>query len=136
LRTLLIVTVVVAAFAGWLGRGIEHNRKQTEIAKTITGMGGYVFYDYQRWNGGWSRGLEPRGPSWLREILGQNFFSELDYVGLSETGVSDDDIPAIEETVRDLGHVSTLDVMRTKISHAGVERLKAALPDCRIDTDR
>jgi hypothetical protein len=136
LRTLLIVTVVVAAMAGWLGRGIEHNRRQSEVVKAVTSIGGYVYYDYERRGSGWSRGPEPNGPRSLRAIFGENFFSEVAVVGLSDTIVTDANLPAIEENMTRLAHLETLDVTRTKISAAGVNHLKAALPNCQVLTDR
>ncbi len=134
LRTLLIVTVVVAIAAGWLGRGIEHSRRQAEVVKAVTSIGGYVYYDYEQSGGGWSRGPKPNGPGWLRAILGENFFSEVAVVELSDTKVSDADVPAIEEKIRILTHLRILDVTRTKISADGVRRLKAALPNCEVLT--
>jgi hypothetical protein len=134
LRTLLIVTTVVAVTAGWLGRWIERNRRQSEIVEAITSSGGYVYFDYERWGKGWTHG--PNGPGWLRSLLGENVFSEVDCVGLSDTSVSDADLPGIEKSMKELGHVTTLDVARTKISAGGAKRLKAALPNCQVLTDR
>jgi hypothetical protein len=136
LRTLMIGTVVVAVIAGWLGRGIEHNRRESEVAKAVTSIGGTIFYDYERWGGGWSRGPKPNGPGWLRAILGENCFSEVTFVGLSDTIVTDADLPAIEQNMSHLAHLKMLDVTRTKISAAGVKHLKAALPNCQVLTDR
>jgi hypothetical protein len=125
LRTLLIVTVVVAVIAGGLGRGIENDRRESEVVKAVTSIGGCVYYDYERSGGGWSFGPEPNGPRWLRAIFGENFFSEVALVGLSDTIVTDTDLPAIE---KNMTHVP-------EISAAGVKHLKAALPNCQVLTD-
>jgi hypothetical protein len=138
LRLLLIGTVVVAVAAGWLGRSIERKRRQLEVVNTILKDGGVVFYDYGRQEiGGWTKGREPSGPSWLRAILGENFFSEVEMVGLDDhSTVTDADIPRLKQELKELPHLKYFDVARSKITRDGVEDLKQALPNCKVLTNR
>ena len=75
LRTLLIVTAVVAIACGWLGSKIDQKRRQRDAVATLAKLGDYAqtAYDFERND----RRKGPRGPAWLRSLLGENFFSEV-----------------------------------------------------------
>jgi hypothetical protein len=78
LRTLLIFTVIIAVGAGWLGKRFEQKRKDRETVAAIVKLGGTVAYGYQTDD----LRAEPPFPSWLRDFLGENFFSDVDSVWL------------------------------------------------------
>ncbi len=79
LRSLLIFTALCAIAAALLGRKIERKRQEQLIVNAIRETGGSVYYDS-------ATGTEPNGPSWLRALLGDGFFSEVRRVYLRTDG--------------------------------------------------
>jgi hypothetical protein len=150
LRTLLVFAVAVAIGCAWLGRKIEQKRRERTAADAIIKLHGSVYWDYERVTGKpgfWQPGAaQPFGPPWLRAMLGENFFSEVDHIvcvagvenlkefphlrelRLFTWGVTDDGL----ETVKGLTELKDMGLIDTKISDAGVETLRAALPNCHI----
>jgi hypothetical protein len=70
LRTLLVLTALVAVAAASLGTRIERKRKERESIETLARLGCFFAYDD-------SYKSEPAGPTWLRFLLGDNFFSDV-----------------------------------------------------------
>jgi Leucine Rich repeat len=109
LRTLLLTTFVIAATTGWLGKRIEDkHRERDEVAAIVKG-GGRVAYDYEK-NG------TSRGPSWLRSVLGEDFFGTVVEADLSGTAVTDDGLAALAS----LANLETLDISDTRVTDAGL----------------
>jgi hypothetical protein len=48
LRSLLVFTALCSIEAGWIGRGIERNRREREIVAAIQNLGRSIDYDYDR----------------------------------------------------------------------------------------
>jgi hypothetical protein len=119
LRTLLIFTMICAVACGWLGKKIERKRKELDAAEAILRSGGSVWYDYQMEHGN----EKPPGPDWLRGLLGENFFSEVENVqfGSPGTTVSDDAMAKLKELVE----LKTLYLANTKFSEASLVNLEA-----------
>ena len=46
----------------------------------IVKSGGKAYYDYEFENGRRVKALKPRGPDWLRKLLGEDFFNDVEYV--------------------------------------------------------
>jgi hypothetical protein len=145
LRTLMTFTAICAIASAWLGKRIEQKRKERESVAAIVKLGGIVRYDYQCDP---SRigfpNAEPPGPHWLRNLLGENFFSEVVHVVFNNrSNVRDDGLVHLngltgmrmlmlsEVNVTDAGLVnlnglvrlSYLDLSRTKTTDAGLDRL-------------
>jgi hypothetical protein len=116
LRTLLIFTVTIAVGAGWLGKRIEQKRKDRETVEAIVKLGGTVAYDYQTDD----LRAEPRGPSWLRDVLGENFFSEVDGVWLRNAT----DVDAGVAHLKGLTQLRVLNLWNTKASDVTLLHLK------------
>jgi hypothetical protein len=161
LRTLMIFTAIAAVACGWLGRKIEQKRREREAIAAIRNLGGVVNYDYQRGAGprpSWRLRGEPSGSAWLRKLLGENFFSEIEFVGLAPrpettdaalnaafeslkgmprlqflyltgTKINDDRL----ENLNPLTQLQGLELHKTKVSEAEIEKLQKALPNCKID---
>jgi Leucine-rich repeat (LRR) protein len=141
LRTLLIVTLVVAIPCAWVGRKIERKRRERAAVALIENLGGHVVYNYQT-----DGTREPFGPAWLRELLGKDFFSEVDRIRLMS--VTDDVLQQLKqfgelrsllldgsgitdpglEHLEGLTHLSDLNLSRTAITDAGLAHL-AGLAD-------
>ena len=161
LRTLMIFTLACAVSAGWLGKRMEQKRKEREAVAAIVNLGGAVHYDYQRGEGprpSWRLRGDPSGSAWLRKLLGENFFSEIEFVGfaprpetkdaavvtaieslkgmtrlqflyLAGTKINDDRL----ENLNALTQLQGLELGKTKVSEAGIEKLQKALPNCKIE---
>ena len=149
LRTLMISTMIVAIACGWLGRRIERKRKEREAIQAILKFGGSVEYDYQLLHpfpgASWSPIAEPYGPAWMRNLLGENFFSEVNGVLLYESRITDDGLVNLkwfkeaqylwleEDKIGDIGLVNLKPLKRlyalnldlTNVGDAGLENLIA-----------
>ena len=81
LRSFLIL---LTALAVWLGVVVNRAREQREAVEAIEALGGYVIYDWQiadtpmsmREYGYFVDGT-PVGPSWLRQMIGDDYFQEV-----------------------------------------------------------
>ncbi len=80
-RTLMIFTLICAVVCAWVGHRMRQKRREREIVDAILNDGGFATYDYKYdadehfiANG------EPSAPMWLRKLLGDDFFCEVDSV--------------------------------------------------------
>ena len=115
LRTLLIFTVVCAIGSAWVTRKVERKRKEREAVDAIIKLGGYALYDYQATKAGILC-----GPDWLRKLLGENFFSEVEIVSFQGTGDTDAGL----ENVRGLTQLHRLILTDTNVTDVGLASLK------------
>lgn len=160
LRTLLIVVTLLAVACGWLGSKIEAKRRERATVSLIKRVGGSVCYDFQRTGVARSWQVlraEPFGPAWLRSLLGENFFSEIDFVGLAPRAGADDaaldsalqsleQMPRLQflyfsgkqfgderiEKLASLSQVKSIELDYTTASEQAVLKLRTALPNCII----
>jgi hypothetical protein len=148
LRSLLIFTVLCAIGSAWLGKRIERKRKEREAVEAIVKLQGQVSYDYQRIDASnWRSGGEPFGPAWLRTLLGENFFSEVELVYAFGDGLEHlKELPNLPELrlmgrgVTDAGLVNLKGLTKlknvgfidTKVTEPAVIDLQKALPNCYI----
>ena len=70
----------------------------------------------------------PPGPEWLRELVGEEYFVTIDYVGLHNTKVTDVGLEHLEG----LTNLKRLNLVNTQITDEGVKKLQKALPNCQI----
>lgn len=113
LRSLLIFTVLCAIAAGWLGRKIEHKRREHAAVDAIRKHGGTVDYDY-------NDGNKPDGPAWIRSLLGDNFFNEVRAVHFYGADATDDSLRSLEGLTR----LQEVDLGLTKQTNVGVMRVQ------------
>jgi hypothetical protein len=76
LRTLMIFTVICALAIAWVGRWTDQKRKEREAVDALVKLGGHVSFAYQQTGGSGT----PPGPAWLRKLVGDNAFSEVEEV--------------------------------------------------------
>ena len=114
LRTLMIFTLICALGAEWLGRKLEHKRREQHAVETLVKWGGEISYDYEIAH------VSPAGSNWLRSLLGENFFNEVEFVDLSRIAATDDDL----ENLRRFPQLQELHLNVTWISDGGLEKLK------------
>ena len=78
---LLLLTLVVAVPCSWLATEMKAAKKQQEAVEEIE-KAGQVVFDYELDpDGRWMAGATPPGPPWLRNLLGDDLFT--DVVGVS-----------------------------------------------------
>jgi hypothetical protein len=121
LRLALIFTLIVAIPCAWLGRKIEQKRWARAAVKAIRDLGGQVSYEYQQVGGSSfpPPRPEPPGPAWLRNLLGQDFFSDVGQVILLGTNAGDDDL----EKLKGFTQLRSLNLGATKVTDAGLTNL-------------
>jgi Leucine-rich repeat (LRR) protein len=114
LRSLMLFTVVCAIGAAWLGRKIERKRQEREAVEAIIKLSGFADYDYEG-----VQGATPPGPAWLRNLLGENFFCEVNSVvflfRVPDAGLIN---------LKALPELQILDLSNTQITDAGLEHLE------------
>ena len=83
IRSLMVLVLLIAAPASWVAYQI---RIQREAIATVRAAGGTVTFDYQRDQVGTNKGggpvnrTEPAAPRWLRRLLGDELFQEVQTV--------------------------------------------------------
>jgi len=87
LRALLLLMILVCVTLGWK---IVQVRKQRAVVAWVQESGGNVLYDYESYVDGWPQdNPRPPGPEFLRKLLGDDFFSNVTYIEISEEELSD-----------------------------------------------
>jgi Leucine Rich repeat len=122
LRSLLIATVIIAVLCGWLGSQFEQRRKQQEAVREVVKAGGDVLYDYERVEGDrhWEPRAEPPGPAWLRNLLGEDFFGDIEYVAFYDDATSTD---AKLATIEKLISLRGVNLEESNVTDGGLEHL-------------
>jgi Leucine-rich repeat (LRR) protein len=119
IRSLLLLTVVIAIPCSWLANEIRWAKRQREALAEIdkTTYGKYSFpvgtYSYPVDELGWPT-------YWPRRVLGDDFFVSVHYVFLGGPGVTD----AVLENLKGLPQLQRLSLDGTKITDAGLENLE------------
>ena len=125
LRTLLIFTAIVAIPCAWLGRKVEQKRKEREAVAAITKLGGFVRYDFEFDKSG--RALpnaEPPGANWLRNLLGENFFTEIQGVVLGKRANIPTPGDAGLVSLSEFSHIQMLMLTDADVTDIGLENLQ------------
>ena len=115
LRTLMVLAVVVSVPLGWLGTSVRQARIRREAVSKIQELGGTVFYDYDR-------DIDPRpnGLKWAWDLLGDDFFLDVDSIDLQDCPVTDVELVRLQP----LTHLRYLDLTNTHVTDAGLGHLK------------
>ena len=161
-RSLLLSALAIALPCGWLAGDMKKAREQRKVVQEIekiagpfevgTGLGdsfsfGPIQYDWQRAN------RQTPGAPWLRNLLGEDFFSEivrvftlnmknadtkleclhaltaLEHLTLEGADVTDAGL----DHLKHLSCLRTLGLRGTQVTDAGVKNLQQALPNCKIE---
>ena len=126
LRTLL---VVMTALCVWLGFKVNAARRQKEAVTAILKAGGTVSFDYQMVQPGPGNPTDfaidsnalPSGPTWLRNVLGVDFFSNVISVSLTDRVIEESELAKIIQ----LPELRELNLRLTKVipNGSGQQRL-------------
>lgn len=155
LRTLLVFVLVWSIACSWFAVERQQAKRQRAAAEAIVKFGGSVLYEYQTvlyedsiHKSGSPVIGDPSSPSWLRNLLGQDFFHNVTTVfvhsddglgclkGLPQlqkaylvgSQITDKGVQNLEACVR----LQKLYLDGTQVTEGGVKRLQQALPNCKI----
>lgn len=115
LRTMLVVVTVLCALLGWK---VHQVNKQKRAVAWVEEMGGSFRYDYEYDEGGFpifSFTIERPGPSWLREIVGLDYFATVVGVRLFGPDCRVRDLSPLED-LRKLRHLTLADSQVSDLS--------------------
>lgn len=129
IRSLLVLTVVVAVPCSWVAVNMQEAKRQREAVEDIKATGGSAWYAYQVVDRGdtgdlsllWTTASQIKGPlpapTWLQTLLGDETV-----VGVWGSDIDDGDLGLINKR---LSHLKTLVIaINRKITPAGFEHLK------------
>jgi hypothetical protein len=139
LRSLFILTLLVAIGMSWLTVTIQNQRKQKAAVKEIVKAGGSVSVGYQ--------------PTWLGKLLRDESLADVVYLDLTGRSITEDMLVQLEElkqletlalansNIGDAGlmHLQGLKQLQfltlggTQVTDQGVKQLQQALPSCKME---
>ncbi len=97
IRSLLVLTLAVALPSSWMAVEMKKAERQMRAARRIVSMGGQISSDWELYQDGASiPNAKPPGPNWLRNLLGEYFFSGIVHVTLRAGPVAESDLKYIE----------------------------------------
>jgi hypothetical protein len=139
IRSLLVLTLAVAAPFSWLAVERKAAREQKDAVEEMRRLGWDVSYD---WYNPFALKPQPPQPAWLRNLLGEDFFarviycrngkitdagradlegfSKLERLWLSGTGITD----AVLEHLEGLTQLRYLRLSSTRVTGAGLANFK------------
>jgi hypothetical protein len=143
--TVLVVTIAAVAFGVMASRAV----RQRDAVAALRALQCDVFYDYEPpapWMGAhwgpwpdahWKKRGTPKGPKWLRSLVGDDFLDRAVMVRLVASQV-DDAIPYLErlphlKEVYVFGGPSSPDIEYPEEPFQAVERLRRELPTIHVD---
>ena len=101
----------------YLGIKMQRARRQKEAVEEIKQLGLTVSYDYHVLSGV----RAPSSPKWLRNLLGDDFFTNVVSVHVGSTQVTDAGLEQLKGLTQLLG----LFLENTKVTDAGLANLRA-----------
>jgi hypothetical protein len=143
LKRLLISVSIFALFCSWLAVKMNQAEKQKKAICDIKLSGGSVWYDHNIGIYGEHKksSIDPPifPPKWLHDCLGEDFFSNVDYVEIQDDAASEylKSLPNLRrlklqgnaitdkslEQIKDIVTIRELYIIRTKITDTGVVHL-------------
>jgi Leucine Rich repeat len=79
IRVLMLIVLIISVLLAWQ---VNKAREQREAVEAVQRYGGWSHYDYEFVNGKLTAGRSPWAPSWLRKMLGDEFFQNVRHVSL------------------------------------------------------
>lgn len=118
LRTLLISVTLFAIACSWFTVKMQQARKQREAVDALLKINCKIYYDFV-FDGDWKINPQPPCLAWLRNLLGIDFFSNVNFV-MSDFDMTDADMDYIKSMTK-LQKLWLLDI---RVTDAGLESLK------------
>jgi hypothetical protein len=102
LRSLMIFVMVCGVLLGWGGSFYRRVHNQRRAVARASALGGFVRYDYQYRNGWPDANATPPGPGWVRAMLGDDAFANVETIQFgNKESLRDTDLETLEG-LRDL----------------------------------
>jgi hypothetical protein len=124
LRSLLLFTLICAIASAWLAHRMDQKRIELEAVDSLVKRGARVAFDYHFLkSGGFDATAQPPGPAWLRRLVGENFFGEVENVEFPAEIRS----PIVDADLVRLGsltNLKSLELRNTEIGDAGLANLE------------
>ncbi|MGO8688436.1 MAG: leucine-rich repeat domain-containing protein [Thermoguttaceae bacterium] len=121
--SLLLLAIYVAMPCSWLATEMKKAKMQREVVEAIEKVKGWESYD---WEADVSR-VEPPQPRWLRHLLGDDFFTNVEGVGFATSpfdGVGANITDAVVERLEALPEVEELLLDDTGVTDAGLKHIR------------
>lgn len=116
LRTLLVLTTIIAIALGWWS---HKARRQREALEAFWELGGGSTYDVSLpWTGG--KQDPPKWPQWLLDNIDEDYLAGVDFLTLEDTRVTDADLQHLEN----LTALQELILDNTQTTDAGLQHIK------------
>ena len=115
-RTMIVLVLVIGAAMGWV---VHRARVQRDAVAAIRKAGGSIWYDWQFKGNSHTPNGEPRGPRWLVEALGVDYFGYVAVVSGTEL-FSDHELVLVES----LGHLERLMLYGSSVTDAGLAHVR------------
>ena len=117
-RALMILVLIVGGGLGWVA---HRSHLQRRAVAAVRGAKGSVSYDWQIKGNKFQKGKGPRGPAWLRRLVGDEPFQYITRVDLTN-GRSDDTVMA---AIASQGRLESLSMDQPRLTDAGFASLGA-----------
>jgi hypothetical protein len=115
LRTLFVLVVVIAAPCVLTAWKMDAKRRERTAVAFIENDGGYCQYRWQR-----EDQPHPPGSEWLRRLLGEDFFADVEEVRLDGSNETDD----VMNYVRDMTHLRFLTLRESQLTDEGLSNVE------------
>jgi hypothetical protein len=141
LKGLLVLVSVACVLLGTVGVKMNRKRHEREVVAEIERLGGWVLFDWQRDDDE----TEPPGPSWIRRLVGDDFFSRVYSVMLiGPQYVPDPNVqteqPATADCLRSVSGafptLEELDICTAQVDDANLDDIKRMNGLKRLDIRR
>jgi hypothetical protein len=122
IRSLLLLTVVVAIPFSWLAVEMNWAKKQRGMVEPLWKLGGSISYDFETNASGCTveEGLLTPPPAWIRDKFSNDFFGNVTIIALSSSEITDDDLNNLEG----LKLTPILHLYNTQITDAGLKHIE------------
>ena len=136
LRGFLVVLTIGCVWIGWTA---NRAHEQRNAAKAVKQLGGIVYYDRQlSWTADeWTikAPSTPRGPHWLRSLIGDDFFQSIEMIVVDER--TSHPPPEKSDLLKLVPRLKRLPRLRRLYAWFSLDvrtkrEIKAALPDCDV----
>jgi len=144
LKELLIFMLVSGLFFGWVGKKVMEARKQKVIVDWVYENGGVIYHDFLfDAKGKYIFNAQPPGPDWLRNIIGIDYFCNVEEVSFFTGREIHDRYPGMitklsQMEIPDLTPLFGLPFLKKLylggrlLSNEEMMKLQAELPHCNI----
>jgi len=139
LKFLLIVMFLFCFLFAWGGYKIRQAEKQKVAVEWVKEHGGIVRYDYQLDEDGKKiKNAEPPGPDWLRNLVGIDYFCNVEMVAFRRLWLVEQDGTLTVTDVTELTPLQSLPLLKKVVfvevlpSNEELQRFQAELPNCKM----